>query len=78
MKVTVPINIGVIIKQLPLEEKLRLVRQLEKETWASRLDQIVNKIRSRRSIKELSSNEINRIVEDVRKTRYARTASSRS
>lgn len=72
MKVTVPVDITTILKQLPLREKLRLVRQLEQETWATQLDDVVTRIRSRRSVQELSPKEITRIVEDVRKSRYAR------
>lgn len=72
MKVTVPVDITTILKQLPLREKLQLVRQLEQETWAAQLDDVVTRIRSRRSVQELSPKEITRIVEDVRKSRYAR------
>lgn len=72
MKVTIPIDITALVKQLPLQKKLRLVRELEQETWASQLDTVVNRIRSRRSAQELTPKEITRIVEGVRKSRYAR------
>jgi len=73
-QVTIPIDIQAVVKQLPLREKIRLVRQLEKDTWAVQLDQIVNRIRARRAVRQLSVGEISRIVEDVRKSRYARTS----
>ncbi len=74
VKVTVPIDIDSVMKQLPIREKLRLVRRLEQETWAVQLDDVVTRIRDRRAVQQLSSKEILRIVEDVRKNRYARTS----
>ena len=74
MEVTIPVDIAAIVRRLPLREKLRLVRELERETWAVQLDQVVNRIRARRAVKQLSIGEINRIVEDVRKSRHARTS----
>ena len=72
MKVTIPVDITALVKQLPIQQKLQLVRELEQETWASQLDTAVNQIRSRRSVRELTPKELTRIVEDVRKSRYAR------
>lgn len=72
MKVAIPIDITALVKQLPLQQKLQLVRELEQETWASQLDTVVNRIRSRRSVQELTPKELTRIVEDVRKFRHAR------
>lgn len=77
MNITVPVNITAIVRQLPLQEKLRLVRQLERETWAARLGQVVTRIRARRSVRQLSQRDITRIVEDVRTARYARAAARR-
>ena len=74
MDVTIPVDVMVIVKQLSLLEKLRLVRQLERETWAARLDQVVAGIRTRQSAKKISIQEINQIIEDVRKNRHARTS----
>ena len=78
MEITIPVDIVAIVKRLPLRIKLELVRQLEQETWAERLEQVVNRIRTRRAVKRLSTGEINRIVEDVRKNRYARASTRRS
>ena len=77
MEITVPVYIAAIVRKLPMRAKLQLPRELEKETWAARLDQVVKQIRTRRSIKKLSIAEINRIVENVRKNRHARTTSRR-
>ena len=74
MEITVPLDIAAIIKRLPLREKLQLVRELEQETWAMRLEQVVKRIRARKSVKQLSMGEINRIVEDVRKNGHVRTS----
>lgn len=74
MKVSVPIDIDMIVKHLPLREKIRLVHQLERETWASRLDDVVSRIRTRPSVRQLTEREITRLVEDVRKARYARAS----
>ena len=74
MRVSVPIDIDAIVDQLPLREKVRLVNRLERETWASRLDEVVNRIQARSSIRQLSQGEITRIVEDVRRARYVRSS----
>lgn len=73
MKISVAIDINAIVRQLPLREKIRLSRQLEKETWASELNSVVGRIRSRSSVRQLSMRDITQIVEDVRKKGYART-----
>ncbi len=73
MKISVAIDIDAIVRQLPLREKIRLSRQLEKETWASELNSVVSRIRSRSSVRRLSMRDITQIVEDVRKKGYART-----
>ena len=73
MQITVPLDLVAIVKRLPLREKLRLVRQLEQDTWSAQLDAVVTRIRRRRSIQQLSANDIARIVEDVRSTRHGRS-----
>lgn len=71
MKVSVPVDIDAIVKQLPLREKIRLARRLEKETWASELDAVVGRIRNRSAIRRLSTRDVHEIVESVRKERCA-------
>lgn len=72
VKISIPIDIDAIVDQLPMREKIRLVNRLEQKTWASRLDEVVSRIRARPSVRRLSAEEITRIVEDVRRTRHAR------
>lgn len=74
MNVAVTVDLDAILRQLPLGEKIRVVRQLERETWAARLDGAVNRIRARSSVQQLSFKDITRIVEDVRSARYARAS----
>lgn len=66
-----------IVESLPMEEKLRLVRKLEQETWARRLDKVVQRIRKRFRENPLSDKEITRICEEVRRKRYEKAKSSR-
>ena len=72
MKITIPLDITAVLKQLPLSQKVQLVRELEQETWGVQLDNVVNRIRTRPSVRRLSAKEVTEIVEDVRKARYAR------
>lgn len=74
VKISIPIDIDAIVDQLPMREKIRLVHRLEQKTWSSRLDEVVNRIRARPSVRKLSAQEITRIVEDARKARYARAS----
>lgn len=64
-------DIRELIGKMPINKKIELVRELEKETWAKRLDSVVNKIRSQ--IKSVpNQKEINRICKKVRKKVYAK------
>lgn len=74
MKISIPIEIDAVLNQLPMKEKIRLVRRLEKETWASQLDEVVNRIRARPAVRRLSLREVDRIVEETRKARSVRAA----
>ena len=74
MKISIPIEIDEVISHLPMKEKIRLVRRLERETRGRQLDELVARIRARPSIRQLSVREIDHIVEDTRRTRYARSS----
>lgn len=74
MQVSIPIDLNVAVKQLPLREKLRLLRALEQETWAARLNEVVGRIRARPSVQALSARALTRLVEEVRQARYARAS----
>ena len=70
-----PNQVEKLIERLPLESKIRLVRRLEKETWAKRLDTIAQRMRKHVKQKGVTDREIDRICEEVRKERYARNQS---
>ena len=74
MKVSVTVDVENIFKQVPLREKLRLAHQWEQEAWATRLDKVVHRLRAIPSVRQVSAREITRIVEDVRRSRYARAS----
>ena len=62
-----PSQIEMLVEKLPIEEKIKLVRRLERETWVNMLDITVKKIR--RHIKEvkISSQDIDRLCEEVKR-----------
>lgn len=65
----VEVDIKKLINKLPLPRKLELVRELERETWAKRLDDVVDKIH--RQIRHIPSEEdIRNICKKVRKKVY--------
>lgn len=61
-----------LIEQMPLEDKVRLVRELEKETWAKRLDKIIKNIDERRKKYKISNKGISQEIEKARHEYYAR------
>ncbi len=61
-----------LIEQMPLEDKIRLVRELERETWAKRLDKILKNIDERRKRYKISNKEISQEIEKARREFYAR------
>jgi len=61
-----------LIEQMPLEEKIKLIRELLKETWAKRIDKILNNIDARRRKHKISSKEISQEIEKSRQEFYAR------
>ena len=80
-KVTLELNpsqIEGLIGQLSIEDKIRLVRKLEGETWAKRFDDVVSRIRKRFRQNPISRKEINRICEETRQKLYNEKAKGRS
>lgn len=68
-KITVELDIKELIEHMPLKKRLTLVRELEKTTWAQRLDNIVDRIRHQ--IKRIpTETEITRICKRARKKVY--------
>ena len=61
-----------LIEQMPLEEKIILVKQLVKETWAKRMDNILKNIDGRRKKYKISQRAISQEIEKARQAFYAR------
>ena len=73
MKVSIPVDVDAIVNQLPMREKIRLVQQLERQTWAKRLDNLFERIDQRRGRNRLSEKEILNICKDVRRQLHVRS-----
>ena len=58
--------------QLPIEDRLDLVRRLEKKTWAKRLQQCFNRIDAKRKKSKMTRKEIWDEVKKARAEFYAR------
>lgn len=79
-KVTLELNpneVEKLVEKLSIKDKLRLVRKLEKETWAKRLDEVVSRIRKRFRQAPISDKEIRRICEETRQRLYNERIKSR-
>ena len=61
-----------LIRQMPTEEKIKLVRELNKEAWAKRMSKVFESIDKRRKKHPISQKEINKIVEEARQEFYER------
>jgi hypothetical protein len=69
-KITLELNpnqVEELVEKLSLADKIHLVRKLENETWASKLDIVVKSIR--RSVRKarISDKEIDALCEDVKR-----------
>lgn len=74
MKETIQLDINHLVNGLTFEDKLRLARRLERETWGAQLDKVVQRIRKRPSVQKLTMRDITRIVEEVREAGYVRSS----
>ena len=77
-KVTIelgPEQIERIVEDLTIEQKLRLVRKLEKETLSQRWDNLLKTIDERRKKYPISQQEINKEIALARKEFYAKRRS---
>ena len=61
-----PSQVESLVEKLPLENKLHLVRRLEKETFANRIDNVADRMRGRIKSAKVSAKEIDRICEEVK------------
>ena len=64
-------QVVVLIRKLSERDKIRLLKRLEEETWASKLESQVDRIRMRLKANPITDSDIDRIVEEVRERRYA-------
>jgi len=63
-------DISQVIEQLSQREKTRLIKKLEKETWSSRFNQLLQRARQRAKQSPLSNQEIIREIDYTRQARY--------
>ena len=63
-------QVVVLIRKLSERDKIRLLERLEEETWASKLESQVNRIRMPLKANPITDSDIDRIVEEVREQRY--------
>lgn len=62
-----PSQVEELVERLPLKNKLHLVRKLEKETFAGRLDSVVGKMRRYIRRAKISAEDIEHICEQVKR-----------
>lgn len=65
-----PVAVEQLVDKLSMDDKIRLVRKLENETWARRLDEVIFRIRKRFKQARMSDKEILRICEETRQKFY--------
>jgi Mg/Co/Ni transporter MgtE len=78
-KITIEIDkrqIERAINQLKTEEKLEILDELARETRKERWESLVSTVRKRYQKTPVSSDEIKRACEDVRKKQYEKKAKS--
>ncbi len=66
-----PAQIEGLVEQLPMKDKIRLVRKLEKQTWASRFQELFDRVDARRKKSGITSKEVWKEVKQARKEFYA-------
>ena len=80
-KVTLELKPSVVeelVEKLSIQDKINLVRKLENETWAKRLDEVVSRIRKRFREAPISDKEIRQICEETRQRLYNERLKSRN
>ena len=65
-----PTQVEELVEKLSIQDKIQLIRKLENETWAQRLDEVVGRIRKRFKQNPISDKEITRICEETRQRIY--------
>lgn len=75
-KITLEVDIKELIAGIPIKQRIELVQELEKETWAKRLDFVVNKIRKSVKKRPVSFRKVSQICEEVRRHNYEKSKHS--
>ena len=65
-----PTQVEELVDRLPIEDKVRLTKKLERQTWGKRLNLLFNKIDAKRKKHPISDKEITQEVESVRRHIY--------
>lgn len=69
-KITLELNpseVEGLVEKLSIEDKIRLVRRLEQETWARKLNLVTQRIRRNIKKTKISAREIDNICEEVKR-----------
>ena len=80
-KITLELNpnqVEELVEKLSIQDKIRIVRKLQQETWAKRLDDVVFRIRKHFKQNPISDKEITRICEETRQRLYNERVKSRN
>ena len=62
-----PHQVEELVEGLSIEDKIKLVRKLENETWARKLDMVVQRMRRNIKKAKISDREIDNICEEVKR-----------
>jgi hypothetical protein len=68
-------DIGKIINNLPLRDKIKLTKELERQTLGKIIDEIFKRIDQRRKKFPISQREIRKEIKAVREEIYAKSSS---
>lgn len=61
------------IQKLPIEQRIKLVEELERSTWEIRFRKMFARSDARRKKNPTSQKKINKMIEEAREDFYART-----
>jgi hypothetical protein len=69
-----PTQIEKLVEKLSSEDKIRLVRKLERQTWGQRIDGLFKKIDQRRKKYPVSNKEIKQEIATIRSQIYGQSS----
>lgn len=65
-----PNQVEELVERLPIQEKIKLAAQLDRETWDIRFNELIRKIRQRAKKSSISEKGIRRACQRVRTRLY--------